>query len=171
MLRYIDLIIVYYYVTCSFDLLHTCCSSFRNPSTPLPVIPARFARPPCDLHATTLVTRQRPVTRDDGDDVSRHDIPRYVRGRRSRRARGGRGRGTRLSQSVSQSSRGRERSEARRRIGRSRGAIRQVGAAIFTPFTPHDAATVRARSIRHSKQSARYVQQSSQDASDDGRPR
>lgn len=42
-----------------------------------------------------------------------------------------------------------------------------LGAAIFPP---HDAATVRARSIRHSKQSVRYVR-SSQDASDNGRSR
>lgn len=36
--------------------------------------------------------------------------------------------------------------------------------------TAHDAATVRARSIRHSKQSVRYVH-SSRDASDNGRSR
>lgn len=65
-----------------------------------------------------------------------------------------------VSQSVSQVDRGRgDGSGSRWQVSR-RGHF----------STPHDAATVRARSIRHSKQSARYVH-SSQDASDNGRSR
>jgi len=74
------------------------------------------------------------------------------------------GRRESVSQSVSQVEDGNE-------AGTRDRAKTQVGAAIFTPFTPRDAATVRARSIRHSnKQSVRYVR-SSQDASDGGRSR
>lgn len=65
-----------------------------------------------------------------------------------------------VSQSVSQVDRGR---------GDGSGSCWQVSRRGHFS-TPHDAATVRARSIRHSKQSVRYVH-SSRDASDNGRSR
>lgn len=68
------------------------------------------------------------------------------------------------SQSVSQSVSQVDRAEEKTAVDLS---LAGLGAAIFPP---HDAATVRARSIRHSKQSVRYVR-SSQDASDNGRSR